>query len=407
MSDLKGSKAELSAIEHAERLRKMEEEMDAANAKVKAERRRKYVTPPTRFTAPVLQTKEKFVSKGFLREVSAAQFYGLRDAVQADDVVAFQSLGLQVGARISWHDTPVACTLLNRFSASRTFQYTYLDNVTENRYEKHHKYLPSRSREFTILDFCRASQAHNILELFEHETSDTLQRWANFEIAKRHARRCAGCKQLVTDHEEHVFITPPQDRAASSDMNKSRYYHLACCRCEDKACGIVLDSDNFYLVDITWGAEPTGPTLLCRKHKLKADREKEKFERVQAAEANEKLARELKREAYRSKNPSEWIEVEVPLEDGVQQEPGVERPKYWMHKGTGYTQWEVPPIVQADREQKLLNEQQRTIYVQSTTPARDRYLDDLKVLAGSRSAIKEMIPTAAKDRRQVAEKEKR
>jgi hypothetical protein len=101
-----------------------------------------------------------------------------------------------------------------------------------------------------------------------------------------------------------------------------------------------------------------------------------RYERKLLAATDENLARQLKAEALKSKNPSEWVQIEADDEevDGTLSGVATERPKYWLHKGTGYTQWETPPVVQADIEQRLLAQSQNTIYVQSKTPARERYV---------------------------------
>lgn len=403
---------ERAAIEAAEKLKQMEAEMDAANEKVMAERRRKYVNPPVRFSAPTLKTKEQFPSKGFLRELEPSKFHRLRAAIKADDVAAFQALDIGFGSQLTWNDTPCSCVMQNRFSADRKYMYTFLDGGRESRFEKHHPYLPSRHREFTVLDFCHSLSAINMLHLWQQQTDAAAQQWRDFDQAKKLARVCAGCKQLVGDLEEHVFLTPPADPSgevpSNPEMTKGRYYHLPCCRCEDASCGIVLDSDNFYLVDIQWGKNPPGPTMLCSRHKLKQDVEKAKFERIKAAEHDEELARKIKSDALRSKNPNEWEQVAADLEEGQVLADGEEPPKYWQHKRTGYSQWEPPPIIQAAIDQGLLNEQHQTIYVQSATPEREKYLENLKQgVAGRKSKLAELAPTVQKDALQEEEKERR
>ena len=136
-----GQRMEHAAIEAADRLRQMEAELEAANELVKAERQRKYVRPPVRFSAPVLKTKEQFVSKGFLRELPAAKFRSLRSVIQADDVPAFQALDVGFGSKLTWNDTPCSCVMHERFSADRQFVYTFLDGVTAVSYT--HLTLPT------------------------------------------------------------------------------------------------------------------------------------------------------------------------------------------------------------------------------------------------------------------------
>ena len=399
---------ERASADAAEQLRKMEAEIDAANELVMAERRRKYVRPLMRFSAPVLNSKEPFVSKGFLRELEPAKFQCLRSAVQADDVVAFHAVNVGFGSNLTWGDTPCSCVLHDRFSADRKYIYTFLDGAKEQRHEKHHPHLPSRHREFTLLDFCKASGATALVHLWERQQAAVTRSWRAFEQAKKEARVCAGCKQLVGDQEEHVFLTPPPEPvglAANGPMMESRYYHLPCCRCEDASCGVVLDSDNFFLVDIQWGRNPPGPTMLCRKHKLKQDVEKTKFERQQTAEHDENVARQIKNDALRSKNPSEWTQVEAELEEGQVLAEGREPPKYWLHKATGYIQWDTPPVVQAAIDQNGMN---RTIYVQSAVPERERYLADMRQgIGGRKSVLNELAPTDEKEQLQQAEKDRR
>jgi len=401
---------ELKAIEDAEKLRKMEEELEAQNAKVIAERKRKYVHPPVRFSAPVLKPKARITSKGFLRELPPMKFHALRKAIKSNNASAFHELDVGFGSSLTWTDTVCSCTFLDRFSADRKYQYTFLDGAKEQRYEKYHPYLPSRHREFTVLDYCHHVGATAILNIWHQEQSETAKRWEEFEQAKKEARRCAGCHELVGDLEEHVFLTPPADpsRTLSAEMTRSRYYHLPCCRCEDGACGIVLDSDNFFLVDIQWGRNPPGPTILCRKHKLKQELEKTRWERKKAAEKNEAVALQMKTEALRSKNPNDWVQVEVDESADAPSGDSGERQVYWLHKKSGYTQWETPPVIQQALDQQALNEQQRTIYVQSSVPERDRYLEDIKSgVAGRKSVVEQLVPDDKKDREEEAEKLRR